>query len=97
MKSKVVYASVCTSTKEMHAPPVYRVMPVLRACMPLCMLMLTGSGMVASDRSACDNPTVLPDGLIAYSMYRCVLVLSVLLCLCESYEYFGIVVLPYAA
>ena len=40
------------------------------------------------------NPTVLPDGLIAYSMYRCVLVLSVLLCLCESYELFGIVVLP---
>ena len=40
------------------------------------------------------NPTVPSDGLIVYSMYRCILVLSVLLCLCESYELFGIVVLP---
>ena len=40
------------------------------------------------------NPTVLSDGLIVYSMYRCVLVLSVLLFLCEDYELFGIVSCP---
>ena len=40
------------------------------------------------------NTVVFPDGLIVYSMYRCVPVLSVLLCLCEDYELFGIVVLP---
>ena len=40
------------------------------------------------------NTVVIPDELIVYSMYRCVPVLSVLLCLCEDYELFGIVVLP---
>ena len=40
------------------------------------------------------NTVVFPDGLIVCSMYRCVPVLSVLLCLCEDYELFGIVVLP---